>query len=1002
MAAGLADTDEIEIEVSMVEVYNEIIRDLLADDYAKPKVGGLKLLENEKERIKISDVTSRKPMSADEVMDLVVLGNTRRSTSPTAANAESSRSHAVLQINVTRRSRNHEVDVEAENVERPTSFATLSIIDLAGSEKAAATTNMGARMKEGQNINKSLLQLSNCIEALCQEAKTGRKGFIPYRNSKLTRMLKFSLGGNCRTVMIVCVSPSSKDLEDTSNTLMWANKAKNVKTQVSRNTAGQHVSARQYLSTINQQQIRIKWLEGELEKLNNPDPSKPGSTTWSQQKRDAAKQEADRFMAGVKVEMTNAMGKVTAGATQRAMWDTAEIRIAALRAQLFQVEMNATSRPAEDVARHKEIIQSLIRQQEAAFSKNPQVALAVQQEANAIAPLTRILKANEERTLGESIDTSELVSFRLGIAAHRADLEKSITSAREKGYREAIQALSEAFAQVVSLAHDWSTTVQEESDLLSGLSQTVQGGAELVSTANRMNDFQTSMLTQLAGIFGKSALASPPPLPTTMQSQPSSTVAQIAMMSPARPHAAPKVRSLGAPSHGTPRKGAVSAFHANPAARRLLAFAGPYSPAKSGRTAPASPLRSVMRRNTQHRVGHVKGRTPKKTARWKDETGGRLDDRSTALDALVFSSPSEASGPEQGALGVDEAEEETEEEETPPRPKPAISLPKSNLPKPISPSNPFYSSLTSTTNAAASSSSTSPTNIPEWKKNRMLMGKSKLSRLSTLGEERESSVSPNRSSSIKPPSASASGSRVSTRGPLSERSDNSPPAAESTVNTSSVFANLARPTASSLSRAAAGLGSVPKMGPPSRRISSIGPQKANRRASTASSGPYASTAIARRSRGSIIPGTSRMGDASMSMGIEGLPVPSSGSASMSVSMTAGPSSMFGGAQRRLTTALPVPLTASSPVSGISPPGANRRSSFMPPPPSLSSFGPPISNNGSRLGAGPRASLSMAQLPKVGMSSLSSRPSMSALRGAPSSSNVGVAGAGDTSTRGPWR
>jgi len=83
----------------------------------------------------------------------------------------------------------------------------LSIIDLAGSERAAATTNMGQRMVEGANIKKSLLALGNCINALCGSG--GAVRHVPYRNSKLTRLLKFSLGGNCKTIMTVCVAPTS-------------------------------------------------------------------------------------------------------------------------------------------------------------------------------------------------------------------------------------------------------------------------------------------------------------------------------------------------------------------------------------------------------------------------------------------------------------------------------------------------------------------------------------------------------------------------------------------------------------------------------------------------------------------------------------------------------------------------------------------------------------------------------------------------------------------------
>jgi len=83
----------------------------------------------------------------------------------------------------------------------------LSLIDLAGSERACTTGNVGLRMKEGASINKSLLALSNCINVLYENCKNNQKNFVPYRDSKLTRLLKDSLGGNCRTVMIAHVSP---------------------------------------------------------------------------------------------------------------------------------------------------------------------------------------------------------------------------------------------------------------------------------------------------------------------------------------------------------------------------------------------------------------------------------------------------------------------------------------------------------------------------------------------------------------------------------------------------------------------------------------------------------------------------------------------------------------------------------------------------------------------------------------------------------------------------
>lgn len=106
------------------------------------------------------------------------------------------------------------------------------MIDLAGSERASKTNNRGIRMIEGANINRSLLALGNCINMLHENNSKNQQNYIPFRDSKLTRLLKDSLGGNCRTVMIANISPSNACYEDTHNTLKYANRAKNIKTTV--------------------------------------------------------------------------------------------------------------------------------------------------------------------------------------------------------------------------------------------------------------------------------------------------------------------------------------------------------------------------------------------------------------------------------------------------------------------------------------------------------------------------------------------------------------------------------------------------------------------------------------------------------------------------------------------------------------------------------------------------------------------------------------------------
>jgi len=239
-----------ELSLSYLEIYNETIRDLLVPGGSKQ---GLMLREDSHQTVSVSGLTSLHPKDVQEVMDMIVQGNEYRTVSPTEANAVSSRSHAVLQINIAMKDRNADIN-------EPHTMSTLSIIDLAGSERASATKNRGERLIEGANINKSLLALGSCINALCDPRK---KNHVPYRNSKLTRLLKFSLGGNCKTVMIVCVSPSSAHFDETQNTLRYANRAKNIQTKVTRNVFNVNRHVKDFLVKIDEQMALINELKAQ-------------------------------------------------------------------------------------------------------------------------------------------------------------------------------------------------------------------------------------------------------------------------------------------------------------------------------------------------------------------------------------------------------------------------------------------------------------------------------------------------------------------------------------------------------------------------------------------------------------------------------------------------------------------------------------------------------------------------------------------------------------------
>ncbi|MPC33428.1 Kinesin-like protein KIF18A [Portunus trituberculatus] len=214
-----------EVAVSYLEVYNETVRDLLGT--GKPLA-----LQEMGQQVMVPGLSLHKPGNAEELLDMLAQGNSNRTQHATDANAESSRSHAVFQIFVRQQ------DLEA-SAKATVTISKLSMIDLAGSERGAATGFRGVRFKEGSSINKSLLALGNCINALADGQR-----HIPYRDSKLTRLLKDSLGGNCRSVMIAAMSPASTSFEDTYNTLRYAERAKTIRTTIRNNVKNvdQHVS----------------------------------------------------------------------------------------------------------------------------------------------------------------------------------------------------------------------------------------------------------------------------------------------------------------------------------------------------------------------------------------------------------------------------------------------------------------------------------------------------------------------------------------------------------------------------------------------------------------------------------------------------------------------------------------------------------------------------------------------------------------------------------------
>ncbi|KAI1000682.1 Kinesin-like protein [Podosphaera aphanis] len=225
------------VRVSYFEVYNEHVRDLLVSTQHNQQPYYLKIRESPTEGPYVKDLTDAPVRNIGEIMKYMKMGDGNRTVASTKMNDTSSRSHAVFTIML--KQIHHDMDVD-ETTER---VARIRLVDLAGSERAKSTEATGARLREGSNINKSLTTLGRVIAALAdpKQARPGKRSrdIVPYRDSILTWLLKDSLGGNSKTAMIACISPS--DYDETLSTLRYADQAKRIRNRAIVNQ--DHISA---------------------------------------------------------------------------------------------------------------------------------------------------------------------------------------------------------------------------------------------------------------------------------------------------------------------------------------------------------------------------------------------------------------------------------------------------------------------------------------------------------------------------------------------------------------------------------------------------------------------------------------------------------------------------------------------------------------------------------------------------------------------------------------
>ncbi|XP_060082494.1 kinesin-like protein KIF3A [Ylistrum balloti] len=233
------------VRVSYLEIYNEEVRDLLGKDQHQK----LEVKERPDVGVYVKDLSNFVVNNADDMDRIMTVGNKNRVVGATNMNLHSSRSHAIFTVTI-------ECSEKGPDGKQHVRAGKLHLVDLAGSERQAKTGATGQRLKEATKINLSLSTLGNVISSLVD----GKSTHIPYRNSKLTRLLQDSLGGNSKTAMVANIGPADYNYDESISTLRYANRAKNIKNSAKINEDPKDALLRQFQKEI--EELRRQLAEG--------------------------------------------------------------------------------------------------------------------------------------------------------------------------------------------------------------------------------------------------------------------------------------------------------------------------------------------------------------------------------------------------------------------------------------------------------------------------------------------------------------------------------------------------------------------------------------------------------------------------------------------------------------------------------------------------------------------------------------------------------------------
>ncbi|KIM45886.1 hypothetical protein M413DRAFT_425466 [Hebeloma cylindrosporum] len=581
----------VEVMVTFLEIYNEEIRDLLAEPGSATQRGGLSIREDK--TVKVVGLVELKPRTAEEVKEIVLQGNMRRTQSPTHANETSSRSHAVLQVHVTQSPRTAAITEQR-------TMATLSIIDLAGSERAAATTNMGQRMVEGANINKSLLALGNCINALCESG--GAIRHVPYRNSKLTRLLKFSLGGNCKTVMIVCVAPTSNHFDDTHNTLVYAERATKIKTKVvTRNVVNVDRHVGRYVEAINRLNLEIAELKEKL-------AGRRGSEQEIQARKKAEmKAEVERARADIRTKVEQTKSSIVDGATCSGKMSVAKCKLDAIQTRIGELNLEGQSSASRA---ERALLQAF--------------EYAHPASSNSTAMFDATMRAVSERK-SEKLDETSLENIKLETSCKKAMMEQLKAESERDAMRDAVVDMADVMVKILGMLGRCTAMVGEAANALNALPDEGDDGSlkikKIAITLDNMREKNDEVFRKLLGHSTESYNLKDP-----FESSVFDSFQNYGANFGRRVSSGPAVLQQTARSTGSRR----SSTYGN------MSISA--SPPRRSHKSPRKSLRSSLVSQPYRRAPEKekKGQKSTKNVQWRDEAGrGDIDDGGSKVSSTI-------------------------------------------------------------------------------------------------------------------------------------------------------------------------------------------------------------------------------------------------------------------------------------------------------------------------------------------------------------------------------